>query len=60
MKNKQAEQSLKNKAGNFLSKLIYKFRSLSFIKHILFFYLFITILGSLLLFLPASQTGILR
>lgn len=38
-----------------ISNLIYKFRSLSFVKHILVFYLFITVIGSLLLFLPIAH-----
>ena len=47
------------KKGSWITYLWYKFKSLSIIKHILFIYLFITILGSLLLLTPwAHNSGV--
>ena len=40
---------------NWFSWLLYKLKTFSFAKYILFFYLFITIIGSLFLYLPISQ-----
>lgn len=37
---------------------LYQFKSMSFVKHILVFYLFITLLGALLLYSHAAQSGI--
>ncbi len=45
------------KITNYFSKLLYKLKTLSFVKYILLFYLFITIIGSLLLYMPASFKG---
>ena len=42
---------------NFLTRTVYWFRSLSIVKHILVLYLFITLLGSLLLFTPQARTA---
>lgn len=44
-----------NRVKNFISNWIYKFKTLSFAKNILFFYIFITIVGSLFLFMPLSR-----
>ena len=40
-----------------LGKVIYKFKNVAIIKHILFFYLLITLIGSALLMMPVSQTN---
>ena len=50
-KEERYKQSFKNQ----LLTLIFKIKSLSIIKYIFFFYLFITLIGSLLLFLPISK-----
>ena len=58
MKNKQNNKKGSEQKKNF-SYWLFKFRSLSFIKHILVFYLFITVIGSLILFAPFShQSGV--
>lgn len=58
MKKRSFYKNNKKDRTTFLYKLkgiVYWFKSLSIVKHILFFYLFITIIGSLLLYLPISQ-----
>lgn len=40
-----------------LREWVYQFKSMSFVKHILVFYLFITIVGALLLYSHPAQTG---
>lgn len=49
--------SIFSKIIELIKKLIYAFRTMSFVKHILLFYLVITIVGSLLLFMPASHNS---
>ena len=53
--NKKKNEKLSIKFRN----LLFKFRQWSFVKHILVFYLFITVIGSLLLYMPyAQQSGV--
>lgn len=54
MKNNNSNSSIKKIKLKF-NLILFKFRSLSFVKHIFVFYLFITIIGSLLLLMPISQ-----
>ena len=57
MKNNKFKNFL-SRSRNKISKWVYKFASLSFVKHILLFYLFITLIGSLLLYLPIAQQSV--
>ena len=52
---KNSNRKIFKKIKNFGSSIIYKFHSLLFVKRIFIFYLFITILGSLILYLPICQ-----
>lgn len=54
MKKKNDNKKIGNFSG-FLSYAYYKFKQWSFVKHLLLFYLFITVIGSLLLFIPISH-----
>ena len=55
MKNMDDHRIKAKEANNFISRFLYWFRTLSIVKHIFVFYLFITLIGSLILFLPISH-----
>ena len=55
--NKKQKANHHDFKDNFLTRAVYWFRSLSIIKHILVLYLFITLIGSLLLFTPQARTA---
>ncbi len=58
-KNSKSSKRKKNSNSNYTSpwyeKMIFKFKNLSFIKHIILFYLFITFIGSGILMLPFAH-----
>ncbi|WP_272482647.1 TrkH family potassium uptake protein [Mycoplasma todarodis] len=56
-KQKRKNLSHHNYASPWYERVIFKFKNLSFIKHILIFYLFITFIGSGILMLPFSHNG---
>ncbi|WKX02733.1 TrkH family potassium uptake protein [Candidatus Mycoplasma mahonii] len=55
MKKYGKDKNLLVNINNKLAKLWFGFRRLSFAKHIIFFYFFITLIGSLILLLPISR-----
>ena len=57
MKNEKQKVKKTKNIYDFLGTLIYKIRTMSFAKNLLLIYLIITIIGSLLLYAPLSQTG---
>ena len=60
MKKRKFKQKFDKDKHAFLNKIqgfIYWFKSLSIVKHILFFYLFITLIGSLLLYIPIAENN---
>ena len=52
---KKKTNNFKKKSSIFFHNAYYKFKQWSFVKHLLVFYLFITVIGSLLLYLPISH-----
>ena len=57
MKKTETQRIKSKESGNLFSRFLYWFRMLSIVKHIFVFYLFITLIGSLILFLPISHQG---
>ena len=57
MSNKKQNNNGYDLKNSFLAKAVYWFKSLSIVKHILIVYLFITLLGSLMLFAPQASVG---
>lgn len=52
---KNVHKNIRKRIYEFFSNLVYKIKSLSILKHMLAFYFFITIIGSVLLYLPISR-----
>lgn len=55
MKKTETQRVRSKQSGNLFSRFLYWFRMLSIVKHIFVFYLFITLIGSLILYLPISH-----